>query len=68
MLEKWIDKLNQEVDEVLTNSFKIHEIALELVGSLNQHVEDLDKQDEEYKESIHEHKNEVQEVSKDLNE
>lgn len=52
MLEKWLDKLNEEVDNFLADGFKIHKEALELAGDLDQHIKDLDKQDNEYKKYV----------------
>lgn len=52
IFDRWIDRLNQEVGEVLDDVFKVHEGALELAEEMNQHVEVLEKQDEEYREHV----------------
>lgn len=52
MLDRWIDRLNQEVDEILVESYREHEGALELVEDMNSHAEVLGKQEYEYREHI----------------
>lgn len=46
MLDRWIDRLNQEVDELLEDSYREHEGALELFEDMNSHAKVLGKQED----------------------
>lgn len=52
MWDRWIDRLNQEVEELLVESHKVHKEALESTNDMTTYAEILWKQEEEYREHV----------------